>query len=185
MLKIFVNETFKEVKLHESLQMRYAISNFGRMISFMDNFEDGRLLKGSVTGGFRLMRCKTRANNEIKYRHYFFYKLVAENFLPPPNEDQKHLIHLDYNLGNDAVRNLKWVTREEMLAHNNANPSVIKARQLPRKKTSKLTTAQVMLIKKKLADPNRKTRIKILAKQFGVSEMQLYRIKSGENWGDI
>jgi hypothetical protein len=25
--------------------------------------------------------------------------------------------------------------------------------------------------------------MKMIAKQFGVSEMQLYRIKSGENWG--
>jgi predicted DNA binding protein len=50
---------------------------------------------------------------------------------------------------------------------------------------SKLTYAQAVILKKKLLDPNRKTRIKVLAKQFGVSEMQLYRIKSGENWGDI
>jgi hypothetical protein len=34
-------------------------------------------------------------------------------------------------------------------------------------------------------DPNRKTRLKLIAKQFGISEMQLYRIKSGENWGHI
>jgi len=39
--------------------------------------------------------------------------------------------------------------------------------------------------KRKLLDPKRKTRMKIMAKQFGVSEMQLYRIKSGENWGHI
>jgi hypothetical protein len=48
-----------------------------------------------------------------------------------------------------------------------------------------LSYAQAVVLKKKLLDPNRKTRIRILAKQFGVSEMQLYRIKSGENWGDI
>jgi hypothetical protein len=49
----------------------------------------------------------------------------------------------------------------------------------------KLTETKVMRLKKILLDPNRKTRMKILAKQFGVSEMQLYRIKSGENWGHI
>jgi hypothetical protein len=27
--------------------------------------------------------------------------------------------------------------------------------------------------------------MKILARQFGVSEMQLYRIKSGENWSSV
>ena len=40
-------------------------------------------------------------------------------------------------------------------------------------------------LKKKLLDPNRRTRLKVLAKQFGVSEMQLHRIKTGENWGDL
>ena len=50
---------------------------------------------------------------------------------------------------------------------------------------NKLTTTQVMRIKKMIFDPNRKTRLKIIAKQFGISEMQLYRIKSGENWGHV
>ena len=27
--------------------------------------------------------------------------------------------------------------------------------------------------------------MRIIAKQFGISEMQLYRIKSGENWGHV
>jgi hypothetical protein len=44
---------------------------------------------------------------------------------------------------------------------------------------------KVMRIKKMLQNPNRKTRIKMIAKQFGVSEMQIFRIKSGENWGHI
>ena len=42
-----------------------------------------------------------------------------------------------------------------------------------------------MRIKKMLANPNRKTRLRLIAKQFGISEMQLYRIKSGENWGHV
>ena len=49
----------------------------------------------------------------------------------------------------------------------------------------KLTVTKVMRIKKMLQNPNRKTRIKMIAKQFGVSEMQIFRIKSGENWGHI
>jgi predicted DNA binding protein len=50
---------------------------------------------------------------------------------------------------------------------------------------NKLTSTQVMLLKKILSDPNRKTRLKILAKQFGVTTMTLQRIKTGENWGHI
>ena len=68
-------------------------------------------------------------------------------------------------------------------------PYVKKARELrllkKPQKGQKLNSTQVMLLKKKIFDPNRKTRLKILAKQFGISEMQLYRIKSGENWSHI
>ena len=49
----------------------------------------------------------------------------------------------------------------------------------------KLTSTKVIHLKKLLNDPNRKTRIKMLAKQFGISEMQVHRIKSGENWSHI
>ena len=52
-------------------------------------------------------------------------------------------------------------------------------------KGNKLTSSVVKIIKKRILNPNRKTRMKIIAKQFGISEMQLYRIKSGENWGHI
>ena len=32
---------------------------------------------------------------------------------------------------------------------------------------------------------NRKTRLKMIAKQFGISEMQVHRIKTGENWSYV
>ena len=49
----------------------------------------------------------------------------------------------------------------------------------------KLTTTKILLIKNKLFNPNRKTRLKMIARQFGVSAMTLHRIKTGENWGQI
>ncbi|HEU4633225.1 MAG TPA: HTH domain-containing protein, partial [Flavisolibacter sp.] len=49
----------------------------------------------------------------------------------------------------------------------------------------KLNANQVKSIKKILNDKNRKITIKRLAEKYGVSEMTMYRIKSGENWGRI
>lgn len=74
-----------------------------------------------------------------------------------------------------------------MIAHHKTSPYVIEGRKkaLENRKHgdgNKLTMTQVMFIKKKLLDPNQKARLKILARQFGVSEMTLYRIKTGENW---
>jgi DNA-binding Xre family transcriptional regulator len=49
----------------------------------------------------------------------------------------------------------------------------------------KLTVAQVRSIKKTLSSASRQLTIKKLADKYGVSEMTMYRIKSGENWSRI
>jgi len=70
-----------------------------------------------------------------------------------------------------------------MFLHHKKNPK--KIARIGQVTTSKLTEGRVRIIKKKMLDPNRRTRVRLIAKQFGVSEMQLYRIKWGENWGHI
>jgi len=40
-------------------------------------------------------------------------------------------------------------------------------------------------LKKILGDPNRKTRMRIISKQFGVSLSALYSIKRGDSWKDV
>ena len=77
-----------------------------------------------------------------------------------------------------------------MLEHSKTSPYVIEAKKKLiehriKSNGTKLIETQVIWLKKKLLDPNRKTRLKIFAKKFGVSEMTLHRIKSGENWGHI
>ena len=194
MLQFYPKETFKEIILEEKLQLRYAISNYGRLLSFTDNIEDGRFVKGSMQEGYRIWRYKFRdSNNKLCYKHRFLYKLVAEYFIPKTSDEQVHVLHLNYNRSNDNVDNLQWATYEEMLAHREESPFVIASRkkqlaELREKRKhqgNKLTSTQVMFLKKKLLDPNRKTRLKILAKRFGVTTMTLQRIKTGENWGHI
>jgi hypothetical protein len=70
-----------------------------------------------------------------------------------------------------------------MLAHMIKDPNYIQSKAQYSGRGQKLTTDRVKMIKRKLAAG--KTRMKILAKQFGISEMQLYRIKSGANWGHV
>ena len=85
---------------------------------------------------------------------------------------------------------MKWATLEEFREHFMSSPYYEEGKEKSKKTRqmmdgNKLTTTDVIRIKKMLANPNRKTRLRIIAKQFGISEMQLYRIKSGENWGHI
>lgn len=190
MFRIFATEEFREVLIDERLKLRYAVSNYGRLISFTHTFDDGRLVKGSMTNGYRIWRYKIKDGDKYLHRHKFFYRMVAEAFLPTTMPEQTYILHKDFNIANDNLENLCWSTKEEMYAHQQLSPKVIDAKKKlaisnREREGHKLTSTQVMLIKKQLANPNRKTRMKMIAKQFGISEMQLYRIKSGENWGHI
>ncbi len=190
MIKIYYNELFKEIVLDESTKLRYAMSNYGRLISFVDKMEEGRLLKGGLINGYRILRFVIYKEGVKLYRHKMLYRVVAEQFLEKKSEDQTFVLHIDRNRSNDHVNNLRWATKAEMLQHSKESPYVIEAKKnLIQKRIQadgqKLTATKVMHIKKLLADPNRKTRLKMLAKQFGVSTMQLHRIKTGENWGHI
>jgi len=71
--------------------------------------------------------------------------------------------------------------RGELVKHQLTNPKRIAKLG----SNAKLNEGRVKIIKRKIFDPNRKTRMKIIAKEFGISTMQLYRIKSGENWGHV
>ena len=186
----FILEQWKEYKIKVDGKVKYAVSNLGRIKSFTDSIEKGKLLKGSITEGFLYLRYKRQKDNTITNYHHAVHKMVAELFIPKDNEEQMYVLHLDYDKLNNRITNLKWATYEEMKAHGKNSPFVKEAfsklQEFNKNNNgSKLRVIDVMRLKKILLDPNRKTRLKILAKQMGVSEMQLYRIKSGENWGHI
>ncbi|MDB4103936.1 NUMOD4 motif-containing HNH endonuclease [Salibacteraceae bacterium] len=194
MIKSYWDEEWKEIDLGEDkLRYNYAVSNYGRIVSYSDSLEKGRLLKGSLVDGYPVFRYKQFYKSEngtrIKNKQIFIHKLVADSFRKRENDDQQFVIHLDYNKLNNNIDNLKWTSKREMELHQQTNPNVLLARK-KRKETKpykghKLNATQVKRLKKKIFDPKRKTRLKILAKQFGISEMQLYRIKSGENWAHV
>ena len=190
MIRFHANEEFREIETDFPLKFRYAFSNRGRLIHFSENFIDGIELKGSYADGYKTFRYAKSVNGKRNYKTLFIYKLVAKFFIPKTSEDQQYVLHLDYVRDNDFVKNLKWATHEEWQMHNKKSPHVINSMKnlLEHNLKSdgrKLTVTKVIYLKRLLAKPIQNTRIKMLAKQFGVSEMQIHRIKSGENWGHI
>lgn len=185
-----VKEEWKEYKIEFEGKVRYAFSNHGQLKSFTDNINEGRLLKGSITEGFLFLRYKRLQNKKIKNYHHSVHKMVAELFIKKDNDKQEYVLHLDYNKVNNHVSNLQWATYDEMRAHGTKSPFVKAAfkRLLEfniKRDGAKLTSTDVIRLKKKILDPNRKTRLRLIAKEFGISEMQVHRIKTGENWGHI
>lgn len=185
-MRTYPGEQWRRIEFEPgALRLNYAISNFGRIVSYREKREDGKLLKGGILGGYPTFVCRPQGKSKTLYIH----KISAEHFLERPSEDHKYVIHLDYNKKNNHVDNLQWATKETMEAHQQGSPYVIESREKRKHqrptKGHKLTTTDVIRIKKRIFDPNRKTRLKIIARQFGISEMQLYRIKSGENWSHV
>jgi hypothetical protein len=186
MVRSYWNEEWKELEFEKgALKKRYAISSYGRIISFTGNIEEGDYIRGGKLRGYPTLPLRPAGKSKTFYVH----KLVAELFLPKTSPDQEYVIHLDYNKSNNFIENLQWANKEEMFEHQQKNPSVLEAREKQKgRKTQqghKLSATQVMRLKMKIYDANRKTRLKLIAREFGISEMQLYRIKSGENWAHV
>lgn len=186
----FVIEKWKEYPLKYPGKVRYAISNYGRIKSFVDTIESGKLLKGAITEGFLFVRYTRQENNVKKYYHHAVHKMVAELFIAKDNEEQEYVLHLDYDKLNNQLYNLKWATYTEMRAHGHKSPAVkeafkkLQAYNLKRD-GKKLTSTQVIRIKIKMKRQGEKFSVRKTAKEFNVTEMQIYRIKWGENWGHI
>jgi len=87
-----VNEKF--IQFAEGRRTRkYAISNMGRVMSFVGDFENCRILKVSVTKGYNSISLILKSGGETKP---YIHKLVAENFLENKYQYEK-VIHLNYN----------------------------------------------------------------------------------------
>jgi len=184
-MRSFWNEQWKEIEIVDEGKPRlrkYAVSNYGRVVSFIESIETGKLLKYGLIEGYPVLSL----GHKVKVSRCL-HKLVAYYFLPEPEHGQSYVIHYDFDKRNNSVKNLQWATFEQMVQHQNQNPHVLRARKNPPKRTKgqKLTDKQVKRLKNAINDPNRKRTYKQIAKRYGISEMQLYRIKSGENWGHV
>lgn len=159
-------------------EIHIEISNFGRIKSFKSN-PKGKIIRGSSIQAYRSLNMRYQGSSINRYVH----KMVAELFIPRTNLDTKFVIHLDFNKENNQVENLAWVTRDALTAHNLHNPAILSKKIPVRTKNYKLSIAQVLLIKQMLRTG--KNRIKMIAKQFGITSTQVNRIKNGSNWKQV
>ncbi|HAD79246.1 HNH endonuclease [Empedobacter falsenii] len=178
-----MSDSWKEYEAEGLIEKRsFLVSKDGLVKKLYTGQDKYKILEGAINNGYRaIWVTKADGKRTAKYVH----KMVAETFLP--NKDNKeYVVHLDHNKLNNAMDNLKWATLDEWKEHNKDLFRMMKGRsRLDSIPNSKLTEAQVIRLKKKLIDPNRKTKISTLAKQFNISQGQVYRILRGENWAHI
>lgn len=178
-VKSLPGERWKELNLKKGVSTkRYAVSNRGRIISFKDKIGDGYLLRPRLTQGYPSVTIGREANRQ----NYYLHRLVAEYFLKKPSPRHNFVIHLDHVKDNNLSKNLRWVRHETQIEHALKDPNVL-IRQNPAE-GPKLNASKVKRIKRALQSKKQPT-LKALAKQYKVSDMQIHRIKTGENWSHV
>lgn len=153
--------------------LQYAVTNMGRAISFSQNMHEGHFLKPGRLSNYP---CVSIFSNKKK-KTVLIHRLVAKHFVKQVSPAHKFVIHVNYKKEDNNHKNLKWATRDQTSKHWQNIPA-------PHKHgNQKLSIEKVKTIKKSIL--SNKFSLKKLAKKFGVSDMQIYRIKTGENWGHI
>ena len=124
MIKSLPREIWKPMLLENQKQMKrqYVVSNMGRVISYSKSLQDdGKLLKGSLSAGYRTLNLHIKKGNSTIY----FHREVAKAFGKKKTASHKYVIHLNHKKGDNHIKNLRWVTQEEMAAHQQKSPKKI------------------------------------------------------------
>jgi len=157
----------------------YEVSNYGRIKSFCYDKIDGRIVKPGIIKGFFNVSFMSQG----KKRSFLVHKITAELFVKKLLPEMDTVIHLDWNKANNHFSNLEWSSKEN--AYKRMFERIHEKRRNSKEKIitySKLHADDVKRIKMML---NRGITQNVIAKLFCVSEMQITRIKRGENWAHV
>ncbi len=186
MIKKINGEQWKQLQFKGAkiLRKKYAISSHGRAASYYEDiYKDGKLLEGSLTSGYKTLNLHVDGGNGTIY----FHREVANFFIKKNSPKDKFVIHVNHNKTDNNVKNLRWASQKDAGTHQQKSPEKIayKKAQLSKTKGLKLSSVQVKAIKSAINNPQRKLSYKQIADKFHVSQMTIYRIKSGENWSAV
>ncbi len=184
------NEEWKDVGGYEGI---YMVSNLGRVKSLTRQNKFGdfvRTIQSKVLrqhlhamSGYTAIRlCK----DDTPGKQVNVHRLVALAFLANP-ENKKEVNHKDSNRSNNCLENLEWVSPKENIGHA-FDKGMFSASHNPNRAWSAAMTAETAgKIKGRLLDVIEFGPIRIaeIAKEFGVTETMVYKIRGNHAWQQV
>ena len=164
-------ETWKDVPRYEG---RYQVSDLGRVRSLLNyGGQDERVLKICTTQrGYRYVTLRTGNDEERRGKQHLVHRLVLEAFVGPCPKGMRAR-HLDGNLANNELSNLRWDTVRNAIQED-------LRRNGKRGRLTKLDAAAVRAIKERVKAGDQQSK---LAKEFGVASSTISAIVHGTSWG--
>ncbi len=157
---------------------RYEVSSYGRIKSYCNDKVNGQVLKQIDVKGF----LSVRLTIEGKRKTYYTHKITAELFVEKTSPLQEVVTHIDSKIKNNYYKNLKWQTKAEHYETIMKRLKTINIGRKGRVTNSNLKEEDVAVLKSMLKKGVTQSYV---AKMFCISEMQVTRIKRGENWGHV
>ena len=176
-----MKEQWKEIKGNREI---YEISNLGNVRTKDREGARGKHIRGHTlaqldnSNGY--LRCGMNIDGKPKL--HLVHRLVAENFIPNPN-NKPFVNHIDGNKHNNSVNNLEWCTKSENEKHAHKiglHPIVGTVGE--KHGMHKLSKMQVDYIRKNHKKYDDKYGSKPLAKYFGVCPQTITNIVNNKNW---
>lgn len=109
-----MEEIWKDIEGYEGM---YMVSSLGRVKTLIGRYKNVTILKeGIKNNGY----CSITLYKNKKPHHYWVHRLVAQAFIPNPN-NYPVVNHKDENPKNNCVENLEWCTQEYNINYGNGN----------------------------------------------------------------
>src|SRR3954468_22490274 len=121
MIRKLTSESWKPLQFPgwKQLRKKYALSSLGRVASYSEDIlEDGKLLNGSLTTGYKTLNLHRPGNNGTLYIN----REIARLFVKKRSPKHKYVIHLNHDKTDNSSRNLKWASLEDMINHQQNSP---------------------------------------------------------------